>query len=173
MNKLKFITLIVSVVLCIMLYNRCSSPIQTEDIEFRKRITINDPPSLQLYFHIQKYAKKYNIPLEYAYGLAYQETRWCGPFHWKYNHSQTSPVGAVGPLQVMIATANGVWGRKVDIDSLKNNIELNVHTSMKLLRLLKDRHKDWKLVFGAYNSGKPIINQYALDIVDEKYEWKK
>lgn len=173
MNKLKFTTLITSIILCFSLYIKCSSPENMEYITIRKQVTIDDPPCLQLYYFINKYAKKYNIPLSYAYGLAYQETRYQGPFNWRYNHKQTSPVGAVGPMQVMIATANGIWNRKVDVDSLKNNIELNVHTSMKLLRLLKDKHKDWKLVMGAYNTGRPLINEYAMNIVNEKYEWVK
>ena len=41
----------------------------------------------------------------YAYGIAYAETRYKGPFHWNYNPAQTSCVGAEGPMQIMLSTA--------------------------------------------------------------------
>jgi soluble lytic murein transglycosylase-like protein len=64
----------------------------------------------------------------------------------------------------MPATAGFMWKKKIPKDQLKNDIELNVKTSMMLLRHLFDVYKDWKLVFGAYNTGRPLINQYALDV---------
>ncbi|MEK6884308.1 MAG: transglycosylase SLT domain-containing protein [Nanoarchaeota archaeon] len=172
MKKFRSISIIISLLICILLYIKCEPEEIVEYITIRKQVNINDPPCLQLYASINKFAKKYGIPLKYAYGLAYQETRYMGVFHWGYNHKQISSAGAVGALQVMPSTANGIWKRKVDVDSLKDNIELNVETSMKLLRLLKDKYGDWKVVFGAYNSGQPIINQYALDIFNKNYIWE-
>ena len=49
-------------------------------------------------------------------------------------------------------------------EELKNDIEFNVETSMKLLRHLHDKYGDWKIVFGCYNTGKSIVNQYAIDV---------
>jgi hypothetical protein len=40
-------------------------------------------------------------------------------------------------------------------------MELNIMTSMKLLNKLFKQYKDWSLVCGWYNTGKPIINEYA------------
>jgi soluble lytic murein transglycosylase-like protein len=44
---------------------------------------------------------------------------------------------------------------------LRDNIEMNVKASMRMLRKLKDKHGDWKLAFGAYNTGRPCVNGYA------------
>jgi soluble lytic murein transglycosylase-like protein len=132
-------------------------------------IDSNSPPSLQMYHYIEKYAAEYDIPRNYAYGIAWKETRYIGPFQWDYIHTQTSYAGAVGPMQIMPSTANMMWnGKKISSDELKNNIELNIRTSMKLLRHLKNRYGDWKIVFGAYNTGRPIINQYAIDVYNFK-----
>lgn len=138
-----------------------------------KKITKQDPPCLQMHFYIKKYAEEYDIPLDYAYGLAYQETGYRGAFHWKYNHKKTSSVGAEGPMQIMIPTANWLAERNVSRKELKEDIELNVRLSLKYLRYLHNKYSDWKKVFGAYNSGKPIINQYALNIYNKNYNWDK
>lgn len=179
MKKLKVITIIISLILCCILYIKCSYNENDDfiviqgnsNIYFKKQIDKNDPPCLQMYHFITKHAKKYNIPLDYAFGLAYQETRYQGIFHWKYNHKQISSTNALGPMQIIPSTADGIWKRKVDRDSLKNNIELNVETSMKFLRLLKDRYKEWPKVFGYYNTGQILVNQYALNIINKNYKW--
>jgi soluble lytic murein transglycosylase-like protein len=132
-------------------------------------IDSSSPPSLQMYHYIEKYSEEYDIPRDYAYGIAWKETRYRGPFQWDYNHSQTSYAGAVGPMQIMPSTANMMWGgKKISSEDLKNNIELNVKTSMKLLRHLKNRYGSWKMVFGAYNTGRPMVNQYAIDVYNFK-----
>jgi len=38
---------------------------------------------------------------------------------------------------------------------------LNVMVSMKMLRAWYKIHRDWTLACGAYNSGRPIQNEYA------------
>ena len=137
-------------------------------------ITDNTPPCIQLYYYIEKYAADYEIPLSYAYGVAYAETHYEGPFDWKYKHSQTSCVGAVGPMQIMPATANLMWpDSSISVSRLKNDIEFNVKTSMKLLRRLRDKYGDWKLVFGAYNTGRPMVNDYAIKVYNYKPDFRK
>lgn len=132
-------------------------------------ITETSPPCLQMYYLIEKYAEEYDIPKSYAYGIAYCETRYHDPFQWKYNHKQTSCVGAVGPMQIMYTTAQYMWpDKKFTKEDLKSNIEFNVETSMKLLRHLHDKYGDWKLVFGCYNTGRPMVNQYALNVYNYK-----
>ena len=32
---------------------------------------------------------------------------------------------------------------------------------MKLLRRLHDKYGDWEIVCGCYNTGKPLVNDYA------------
>jgi hypothetical protein len=133
------------------------------------KITTDSPPCLQMHYFIEKYADEYGIPKNYAYGIAWKETRYNGPFHWDYNPKQTSYVGALGPMQIMPATARMMWkGTDITKEQLKSDIELNVRTSMKLLRYLHGRYNNWKLVFGAYNTGRPMVNQYAIDVYNYK-----
>ena len=132
-------------------------------------VTENEPPCLRMYEAIEKFAKMYGIPKRYAYGIASSETGYRGPFHWKYKQSQTSCVGALGPMQIMPGTADMMWPNKdISRTRLKNDIEFNVHTSMKLLRQLHDKYNDWKIVFGCYNTGRPLINDYAIAVYNHQ-----
>jgi soluble lytic murein transglycosylase-like protein len=131
-----------------------------------------DVPSIQMYFAIKKYAKEYNIPEEYGFGIAFVETGYKGPLHFDYDHKQTSSAGALGPMQVMPNTAKLINGTKPTNEKLKSDIDYNVKTSMKLLRHLKDKYGDWLIVFGCYNTGKPIINSYARKVFNKQYSWK-
>jgi soluble lytic murein transglycosylase-like protein len=122
-----------------------------------------------MYYLIEKYSEKYKVPRNYAYGIAYCETHYKEPFQWDYTHKQTSCVGAVGPMQIMYTTAQMMWpGKKFTKEFLKDNIEFNIETSMKLLHHLHNRYGDWKTVFGCYNTGRPMINQYALNVYNYK-----
>ena len=101
-------------------------------------ITIaTSPPAKKMYFYIKKYCLEYNIPEEYAFSLAYQETRYRGPLDSLYNHKQRSVCGALGPMQIMPSTANMIYGTAVEKNKLRSDIDLNVMISMKLLNLLK------------------------------------
>ena len=136
-----------------------------------KKMTPNDPPCLQMYYYIEQYADSFDIPKNYAYGIAYKETRYEGPFHWTYNHKKTSKGGAVGPMQIKPSTTRTVSDEKFTVTKLKNNIELNVKTSLKLVRQLYDKYGNWKLAFGCYNTGKPIVNNYAVFVYNYKADW--
>ena len=136
------------------------------------QIRKTDPPCLQVYESIEKYSDSFNIPKRYAYGVANIETSYKGPFHWKYRHSQVSSAGAVGPMQVMVSTARWINKDGVSRNKLMNDIEYNVYTSMKLLRILYDKRKDWKLVFGEYNTGRPCVNGYAEKVYRYQLDWK-
>ena len=129
---------------------------------------LSSPTPLKMYELIDYYSDIYEIPKYIAFNVAYLETRYKGPFDWKYKSSQTSSVGAVGPMQIMPSTANHVHREKISKTELKNNIELNIRTSMKLLHQLHNRYGNWKLVCGYYNTGRPIINEYALFCVNNK-----
>jgi soluble lytic murein transglycosylase-like protein len=72
-----------------------------------------------------------------------------------------SPKGAQGLMQIMPATARFINKESVPTNTLRTDIELNIRTSMKLLRHLHDRYGDWGVVCGCYNTGRPIINGYA------------
>jgi soluble lytic murein transglycosylase-like protein len=124
-------------------------------------VDLNAPTAVKMFNSIEKYSKEYNIPIKYALGVAYAETRYQGPFHWNYHPDQKSIAGALGPMQIMPSTANSVWDMNISKSELNSNIDLNVETSMKVLRRLYDKYKDWKLVFGCYNTGRPCVNEYA------------
>lgn len=149
---------------------------ETKEIEDEAEIAVSgnpinsqSPPCLQMYYYIEKYSKQYGIPRNYAFGVAWKETRYEGPFQWKYNPSQESYVGAVGPMQIMPATARMMWkGKVINKNNLKTDIRFNIETSMKLLKHLHKTYGDWKLVFGAYNTGRPMVNQYAIDVYNYK-----
>jgi len=132
------------------------------------RLVENAPPCLQMYECIEKYAREYDIPLDYAYGIAYAETRYHGPFDWKYNHARVSSAGAVGPMQIMPRYAHPYVDGEFTRDELMTDIDMNVKASMRMLRKLYSIHKNWKLVFGAYNTGKPCVNGYAESVYNYK-----
>jgi Transglycosylase SLT domain len=130
------------------------------------------PPCLQMYYAIEKYAPEYGIPLDYAYGIAYYETRYQGPFHWEYDQAQGSSAGAVGPMQIMPQYAHPYVDGPFTTQELKTDIEMNVKASMRMLQKLKKLHGDWQLVFGAYNTGRPMINDYARNVYNYKPKFK-
>lgn len=146
-----------------------STPPSRDFVDNNVSAKMDIPPCVEMHNCIERYAEKYNIPKRYAYGIAWKETRYNGAFHWGYNPGQTSCAGAVGPMQVMYSTAKMMWrGKSFTKEELKTNVDFNVETSMKLLRHLHDTYGDWKIVFGCYNTGKPMINQYAVDVYNFK-----
>jgi hypothetical protein len=42
---------------------------------------------------------------------------------------------------------------------------------MRILRDLKDTYGTWGKAFGAYNTGKPIVNNYSKKILKKSYNW--
>ena len=130
-------------------------------------------PSIRVYYYIKKYCKEYGIPEKYAFGIAYQETRYQGPLDSSYNHKQISSSGAVGPMQIIPRYARKHVGRKVTGKELRNDIKLNVRVSMSMMKDWYKIHGDWGLAFGAYNTGSPCLNRYAREILKENYNWIK
>jgi len=174
MLKLKLTTVLI--LLCIMSVVLVSStmPYSASD-PYLENVSddniVNSSPSIQMYFYIKKYAEKFSIPEPYAFSLAYQETRYGGPLDLNYNHKQKSYAGALGPMQIMPATAKLIYGKYIPKTKLMSDINLNVMISMKLLRRLHDKYNDWGLVFGAYNTGRPCVNGYARNILAHQYIW--
>ena len=139
--------------------------------EMSENEVVNSAPAIQMYFYIKKYAKQYGVPEAYAFAVAYRESRYKGPLDLNYEHRLTSSGGAVGPMQVMVATARYINRDHVSKDRLRTDIQYNVRTSMKLLRRLYDRRHDWKVVFGEYNTGRPCINGYSHKVYNHKLTW--
>lgn len=141
--------------------------------EMTEEEVVNSAPAIQMYFYIKKYAKEYGVPEEYAFAVAYRETKYKGPLDLTYNHKLTSSAGAVGPMQIIPRYAHKYAGRRVTSQELKNNIQLNVKVSMRMLRSWHDIYHDWGLAAGAYNTGQPVLNEYARAILNKEYYWKK
>jgi soluble lytic murein transglycosylase-like protein len=119
------------------------------------------PTSLKMYYLIEKYSTEYSIPKYIAYNVAYLETGYRGPFHWRYNPHQVSFAGALGPMQIMPKTGEWLTDGESTTKKLKMDIEFNINLSMKMLRWLHDRYGDWAIVCGYYNTGYPKVNDYG------------
>ena len=133
--------------------------------------SIYSPPCVKMYYAIEYYSEKYGVPKKYAYGLAYEETRYRGPFDWKYDPEQISSFNARGPMQIVMETAKMMWpGRVITEHELLTDVDFNVETSMRCIKHLHEVYGDWKLAFGAYNTGSPVVNQYALNVYLYKSE---
>ena len=132
----------------------------------------NAPICLKMYNSIEKYSKKYHIPQHIAYNVAFRETRYQGPFHWTYTPNHVSFAGAVGPMQIMTRFAHKYAGRIVTDKELINDIDLNVKVSMRMLRAWYDTYHSWGLACGGYNTGSPVINEYASFCINTK-DYKK
>lgn len=130
---------------------------------FEERLDMaNGSISLQMYESIEHWSDSFNVPKYVAYNVAYQETGYKGPFHFNYNPYQTSSAGAVGPMQIITIYAHTYAGRHLSEKELKTNIDLNVKISMQMLKTWYDIYGDWTLACGAYNSGQPVRNGYAV-----------
>ncbi len=172
MKNYKYILIILLLFTCSLTYLKCDNYKTINRIKNNKLVLKPLLPCQQLYYYLNKYAKQYNIPNEYCYGLTYAETRYGGPKHWKYSPNKISSCNARGALQILPSTANGIMKRKVNIDSLTNNIELNVLVGLRLLRRCKDKFGTWSSALSFYNSGQTEVNQYALNIINKNYKWK-
>lgn len=131
-----------------------------------KAANIELPVSFQTYDLLVKYAKKYDVPIKIAFGIAKLETGYHGAFHWKYNPNQTSFAYAYGPMQVQQPTASYVWGREITHDELLNDLDFNIETSMKYIAMLNNRYNSWHKALGYYHTGHPVINWYANTIAN-------
>lgn len=154
------------VLVCALIVFLSWSLFNYEDLSPSKRLeqaslTPNSPICLQIYYTIEKYSKEYRIPKYIAYNIAFLETRYQGPFDWTYDPFLTSSAGAVGPMQVMVKTAEYINKKGTTKLELRTNLDLNISTSMKLLRKLHNTYGDWAIVCGYYNTGYPRVNSYA------------
>lgn len=129
------------------------------------------PDCVKMYYYLKAYADTFDIPHKYAFGIANAETNYRGPMHVRYNPRQRSVCGALGPMQIMPSTASSIEGKPISKHKLKNDVEYNVKLSMRLLRILYNKYGNWKLAFGAYNTGRPVVNKYALKVFNYDIPW--
>ena len=117
------------------------------------------PTSVQMYYYLMEFSEEFNVPTNIAFGVAHHESGYNGLRHWRYNPKLTSSANAYGAMQIQVPTANSFADKKLT----KNDL-INVYLSMKILSYLKNKYGSWELALGAYNTGRPIVNQYALNI---------
>ena len=172
LNNLKIgVVAVISAATAITTNIQIDEAVVAQEIRIGKTKTYELPASLQMYNCIKAYADTFDIPVRYAFGIANAETGYLGPFHWKYNPSQGSSAGALGPMQIMLETARRNNHDNVSRDQLRNDIKYNVKTSMKVLRKLHNKYNDWKTVFGCYNTGRPCVNGYAHKVYNYQPTW--
>jgi soluble lytic murein transglycosylase-like protein len=74
-------------------------------------------------------------------------------------------------MQIMPSTAKWIFGKAVTSKMLANDIQLNIMISAMLVRKLYNKNKDWKLVFGEYNTGRPMVNSYSNKVYNYEPNW--
>lgn len=126
------------------------------------------PIEMQMHHALIKYAKEYCVPIEFAFAVAYEETRYTGYNHTTYNNKMISSAGAIGPMQIMLSTARGVWNNRKISKHMLYDIDFNIKTSMKYINSLYLIYYDWGYVFGHYNTGKKIKTKYSRKILNYK-----
>lgn len=123
------------------------------------------PHSIQVYYYTKYYCAVYNVPETVAFNVARLETGYKNPLDFKYRPNLTSYANAYGTYQLILGTAKFMYeGKKSDITPqvLLTDVKLNVRLGIKYLRYLHDIYNNWTIVCGAYNTGRPIINSYAI-----------
>jgi hypothetical protein len=65
-------------------------------------------------------------------------------------------------MQIITRYAHKYAGRHVSEKELMMSVELNVSVSMKMLRKRFEMYRDWGLACGGYNTGSPVLNEYAI-----------
>lgn len=104
-----------------------------------------DAPVIQL---IEKAAKKYNVPPEYAKAIAKIESN--------YNPNAVSTAGAKGVFQLMDNTAK-MYGVQNSF-----NPEQNINAGVKhFSNLLAQNDNDVNKALAAYNAGQGVVNKYG------------
>jgi soluble lytic murein transglycosylase-like protein len=158
-TKLLYVILLLAFCISVIAFNNKNKTIYSHYYELGK--SEGSKPSYRMFYLIETYSDSFNIPKYVAYNVAYKETRYRGPLDTLYNPYQTSKAGAVGAMQIMPRYASYFAGFDVTRNQVMKDLELNVWLSMKILAKHYKQYKSWSLACGAYNTGKPITNEYA------------
>lgn len=169
MKHLKTTILLICITLGGLISANDTVAIPTKQIESTKTQKKPDPASVKLYNYLAEYSEKYGVPFNIAYGIARKESGYLGPNHVSYNPAKIIGGSNYGAMQVRTRTADHIWKTKGTTKRrLLNDLAFNVETSMKLLAYLKVKHGSWGLALGAYNTGRPVLNRYAKQILKFK-----
>ena len=112
--------------------------------------------------YIEKYSAEYDIPEEIIFAVIKIES--------SFRASVTSPVGAMGLMQMMPDTFEWLTGKyhldeNLSASSLYDP-EVNIRYGTYYLRYLKDKFGDWSTVLAAYNAGEGNVAKW---LADERY----
>jgi len=143
-------------------------------------ITIEDsynlaPPSLKVFYSLEKHEKISGIPTSQIYRYLKLETGYKGVAHLNYKSNQISTADAAGPYQVRAIAARQVWGKelkhmtnKAIVDSLLTDIDFCTITAFKYMKYLKGLYgANYVKIASAYNQGPANANNtndYARSI---------
>jgi len=121
------------------------------------------PPRIQLFYYTNYYCDIYDVPERVAWRVLRLETNYRGPLDVDYNPIQISSANALGPWQLLYSTARFMYDEKQSITKQRvlKDIRLNTKLGLKYLRYLYDIYGNWTTVAGYYNTGYPVVNNYA------------
>lgn len=107
------------------------------------------PAQIEAEYYVTAYAQHYRVPIALARAIVVRESNW--------QPCVVSPKGAVGPMQLMPATAK----RLAVAD--RCNLDQNVSGGVRYLAWLMRRfHNDLRLVAAAYYVGEDTIGRRGL-----------
>lgn len=109
-----------------------------------RNITLSFPkPFMQYYI---KYAKKYNINVNFLLAISRQES--------KFNYLALATDGGVGLMQLMPNTANDIMSRlNITRPCYKNSVQCNIQLGSWYLANLNDKFNNMIYASAAYNAG--------------------
>jgi soluble lytic murein transglycosylase len=107
---------------------------------------------------VRAHARNYHLDPALLAAVIYQES--------KFRPTARSSSGAVGLMQLMPQTAEGIaartGGTKFQLDDLLDP-ELNVRYGAWYLRYLLDRYGDERLALAAYNAGQRTVDEWRQE----------
>jgi soluble lytic murein transglycosylase-like protein len=107
------------------------------------------PTRIEAEYYVTAYAQHYRVPVALARALVVHKSNW--------QPCVISPKGAVGLMQLMLATA-----KRLDVTD-RCNLDQNVSGGVRYLAWLMRRfHNDLRLVAAAYYAGEETIGNRGL-----------
>lgn len=106
----------------------------------------------QIEYYINEYSNIYDVPKDVIYAVAKIESGY--GLHKNYNPFVISSAGAVGPMQVMINTAQDIMNKpRLTKKELLYDVKLNIECGVKYLSMMYNRYGNWELTLISYNAG--------------------
>ena len=130
------------------------------------------PDSIKVFIAIEKYSKQYKIKSNILYNIAYNETRYKGPFNIKYNANKRSCDGAYGTMQILPATAKTHCNTHIKISHLKD-VDSNIKYACQIINHYKNKYGTLQQALGCYSFGDPKSKLYHNHITKLNKKWTK